>query len=96
MAPPEFAGLLKSLSVLRQAERETVRGGDGTSSRTATGGMEMRRFCVELLKDESGLTTVEYAVGASVIAAGAALSFGGLGTQVKTIIDALKTQITPK
>jgi Flp pilus assembly pilin Flp len=53
----------------------------------------VKKFLVSLLKDESGLTTVEYAVGAAVVVAGAVGAFAALGDQVKVVIDNLTTAI---
>jgi Flp pilus assembly pilin Flp len=53
----------------------------------------MKTFLVSLLKDESGLTTVEYAVGAAVVTAGAIVAFGALGLKVNGIIDYLQGEL---
>ncbi|MGH8546549.1 MAG: Flp family type IVb pilin [Gammaproteobacteria bacterium] len=45
------------------------------------------------LRDESGLTTVEYAVAGSLIAAAVVASFRALGLQVGTVIDGINTAI---
>ncbi len=52
-------------------------------------------FANSLLRDESGLTTVEYAVGAAVITAGGAVAFGVLGDAVADVINDLAGLITP-
>ena len=49
----------------------------------------------QFLNDESGLTTVEYAVAGALVAATLVTAFTQLGTQVKAVIDGLKTAITP-
>jgi Flp pilus assembly pilin Flp len=55
----------------------------------------MKKFLVSLLKDESGLTTIEYAVGAAVVvtAAGAGFTtmFTTLGTKLSSIVTAIAT-----
>lgn len=45
------------------------------------------------LKDEQGLTTVEYAIAGSLVGAAVVLSFTELGTQVRTVIDGITTDI---
>jgi pilus assembly protein Flp/PilA len=45
------------------------------------------------VRDESGLTTVEYAVAGSLIAAAVVLSFQALGTQVGVVIDGITDAI---
>jgi pilus assembly protein Flp/PilA len=49
----------------------------------------MKKFLVSLLKDESGLTTVEYAVGAAVVVAAGVGIWVTLGEAVGTKITAL-------
>jgi Flp pilus assembly pilin Flp len=44
----------------------------------------MKKFFVELLKDESGLTTIEYVVGAAVVVVMAGAVFGSLQTALQT------------
>jgi pilus assembly protein Flp/PilA len=45
------------------------------------------------LKDEEGLTIVEYAVAGGLIAAGVVASFKTLGVTVKGVIDGIDTQL---
>jgi pilus assembly protein Flp/PilA len=45
------------------------------------------------LREEEGLTTVEYAVAGSLVAAAVVLAFTALGTQVGVVIDGLTTAI---
>jgi len=45
------------------------------------------------LKEEEGLTIVEYAVGGALIAAGAVTAFGDLGDSVCAQIDNLSTAL---
>ena len=54
----------------------------------------MKKFLMSLLEDESGLTTVEYAVGAAVVLAGAAATWITLGGSVNTNIQGLNTAVT--
>jgi len=42
----------------------------------------MKKFVLAFLKDEAGLTMVEYAVAGSLVVAGAALAFTQLGAAV--------------
>ncbi len=43
--------------------------------------------------DEEGLTAVEYAVAGGVIATGVVAAFGTLGSDIKSVIDRLTTEI---
>jgi len=43
---------------------------------------KMKKFVLAFLKDEAGLTMVEYAVAGALIVAGAALAFTQLGAAV--------------
>ena len=49
----------------------------------------MKKQVMTFLRDEEGLTIVEYAVAAGLIAAGAVLAFTALGAEVKRIISSL-------
>ena len=44
---------------------------------------------MKFVRDEDGLTTVEYAVAGALVAAAVALAFQGLGTAVTTNIETL-------
>ena len=55
--------------------------------------MNFKNIIADFIKDEEGLTIVEYAVGGSLIAAGAALSFGALGDAVIGVIDGLTGEL---
>ncbi len=48
---------------------------------------------LEFLREEEGLTMIEYAVAGGVIALGAATAFGELGTAVGTKVGALKDKL---
>ena len=48
---------------------------------------------LEFLKDEDGLTMIEYAVAGGVIALGAATAFSTLGTAVEGKIDGITTAV---
>ncbi len=47
----------------------------------------MRKFLVELWKDESGISSVEYALLLAFVAAGIVLAASELGNAVETTID---------
>ena len=47
------------------------------------------------LKDEEGLTTVEYAVAGSLVAATIVAAFLALGGQIGVVINGLTTAVTP-
>jgi pilus assembly protein Flp/PilA len=49
----------------------------------------------DFLKDENGLTTVEYAVGGSLISLAVVTAFTNLGAAVGDAINAITTAITP-
>ncbi len=54
----------------------------------------MRKFLLAFLRDEEGLTMVEYAVAGSLITAAAAAAFTALGTAVTAKITAITGYIT--
>jgi pilus assembly protein Flp/PilA len=49
----------------------------------------MKKFIVVFLKDEEGLTMVEYAIAGALVAAAAVTAFTGLGTAIAAKITAL-------
>ena len=53
----------------------------------------MKKFILDFLRDEEGLTTVEYAVAGSLVAAAVVTAFGFLGTAVTGSINTLTTDI---
>lgn len=53
----------------------------------------MRKFILAFLRDEEGLTMVEYAVAGSLITAAAAAAFTALGGAVTTKITAITALI---
>ena len=55
----------------------------------------MKNKIKALIRNEDGLTIVEYAVAAGLITATVAAAFLALGTQIEVIIDQLETYITP-
>lgn len=55
----------------------------------------MKEKMMNFLRDEDGLTTVEYAVAGALVAAAVVAAFRALGLQVTTVITNLKTAITP-
>jgi pilus assembly protein Flp/PilA len=50
---------------------------------------------VEFIRDEEGLTTVEYAIAGTLVGLAVVTAFTQLGTQVGSSIDAIRTAITP-
>ncbi len=55
----------------------------------------MKEKIMNFLRDEEGLTTVEYAVAGALVAAAVVLAFTNLGTQVGDVIGNLEAAITP-
>jgi len=55
---------------------------------------QMKKFIVTFLKDEEGLTMVEYAVAGSLVAAGAVAAFTALGGAIVTKIGVLTTAVS--
>ena len=55
----------------------------------------MKEALMNFLRDEEGLTTVEYAVAGALVAAAVVLAFTNLGKQVGVVITGLTTAITP-
>ncbi len=53
----------------------------------------MRKYLIEFLQDEEGLTMVEYAVAGSLITLAAVAAFTNLGTAVRTKITAITTDL---
>ena len=47
----------------------------------------MKEKMMQFLRDEEGLTTVEYAVAGALVAAAVVLAFTNLGTTVGTVIN---------
>ena len=54
---------------------------------------EMKQFIANFLKDEEGLTMVEYAIAGALVAAGAVVAFTYLGTQVSSKINTLGNDV---
>jgi pilus assembly protein Flp/PilA len=55
----------------------------------------MRDFIRSFIEDESGLTTVEYAIAGGLIVATGTTVFTTLGTAVSARINELATDVTP-
>ncbi|MDE3739686.1 Flp family type IVb pilin [Pseudomonas resinovorans] len=53
----------------------------------------IKNSVMKFVKDEDGLTIVEYAVAGGLITVGVVASFVILGGHVKTVIDALATEL---
>jgi pilus assembly protein Flp/PilA len=51
--------------------------------------VQMKKFIVAFLKDEEGLTMVEYAIAGALVTAAAVTAFTALGTNIGTRISAL-------
>jgi len=49
----------------------------------------------KFLKEEDGLTAVEYAACGALITVAVITAFTNLGTQISTTIDAIRSAITP-
>ena len=49
---------------------------------------------MDFLKDEEGLTTVEYAIAGSLVGAAVVTAFTALGAQVGVVITDITTDIT--
>ena len=47
------------------------------------------------LREEEGLTTVEYAIAGSLVGLAVVAAFTALGDQVKVVIDSITGAITP-
>ncbi|WP_413110996.1 Flp family type IVb pilin [Thaumasiovibrio sp. DFM-14] len=55
--------------------------------------LSLKQKITAFLKDEEGLTTVEYAVAGALIVGGLAVAFENLGNAVENEIDELRTTI---
>jgi pilus assembly protein Flp/PilA len=51
---------------------------------------KLQRF----IRDEQGLTTVEYAIAGGLVGAGVIAAFSSLGTQVARVINAIVGKLT--
>jgi len=54
----------------------------------------MKNAILKFLRDEEGLTTVEYAVAGGLIAAAVVLAFTALGTEVGNVIEGITAALT--
>ena len=54
----------------------------------------MKEKMMQFLRDEEGLTTVEYAVAGALVAAAVVAAFTALGNQVGVVINGLTTAIS--
>jgi pilus assembly protein Flp/PilA len=57
--------------------------------------LRVKNALVALLKDEAGLTTVEYAIAGGLIGLAVVAAFKALGLEVGTVITDITTAITP-
>jgi pilus assembly protein Flp/PilA len=55
----------------------------------------MKNAIKTFLKEETGLTTVEYAIAGSLVGAAVVAAFTALGLQVSTVITTITGDITP-
>ena len=55
----------------------------------------MKKLILDFLRDEEGLTTVEYAVAGALVAAAVVTAFTLLGTNVTGTINGIAAHITP-
>ena len=55
----------------------------------------MKDSIMKFLRDEEGLTTVEYAVAGALVAAAVVAAFQALGIQVTAVINTLTGAIVP-
>ena len=53
----------------------------------------MKKFILDFLRNEEGLTTVEYAVAGALVAAAVVAAFTNLGTAVEGTINGITTDI---
>ena len=54
----------------------------------------MKATLVKFLRDEQGLTTVEYAIAGGLVGAGVILAFSELGEEVARVITDITTALT--
>jgi pilus assembly protein Flp/PilA len=54
----------------------------------------MKNKIVQFVRDEQGLTTVEYAIAGGLVGAGVILAFSNLGTQVARVINEIVNKLT--
>ena len=59
------------------------------------GEKKMKKFILDFLREEEGLTTVEYAVAGALVAAAVVTAFTQLGGAVTNTIGSLENAITP-
>ena len=53
----------------------------------------MKKFILDFLREEEGLTTVEYAVAGALVAAAVVLAFGNLGDAVNDTITGITGEL---
>jgi pilus assembly protein Flp/PilA len=54
----------------------------------------MKNKIMQFVRDEQGLTTVEYAIAGGLVGAGVILAFSNLGKQVARVINDIVTKLT--
>ena len=55
----------------------------------------MKKHVMKFLRNEEGLTTVEYAIAGGLVGAAVVFAFTALGLQVGTVITTITGAITP-
>ena len=56
--------------------------------------MNIKKMLINFIKDEEGLTMVEYAIAGALVAGGAVVAFTALGGDIATAIDTLRGHMT--
>jgi pilus assembly protein Flp/PilA len=54
----------------------------------------MKQLVMKFIRDEAGLTTVEYAIAGGLVGAGVIFAFNQLGFQVNRVITAIYTALS--
>jgi len=54
----------------------------------------MKNKIMQFVRDEQGLTTVEYAIAGGLVGAGVILAFSNLGKQVARVINEIVDKLT--
>jgi pilus assembly protein Flp/PilA len=55
----------------------------------------MKKIFIQFLREEDGLTTVEYAIAGGLVGAAVVIAFTDLGTAVGNVITGITGSITP-
>jgi pilus assembly protein Flp/PilA len=84
-----FLTLLRTIIGNRNSDRE-IEDGHGVRKRSYT----MKQHVMKFVREEDGLTTVEYAIAGGLVGAAVILAFGLLGDQVARIITVIWTALS--